>query len=243
MSHTVIDVSSAVDNADLEINTNENEITRVKDQNEAQNNEHISSRSNSVEVIVDDFNENLTEHNNDTDNFSHMNFVSQSCEQCCHHHHHHVLVVEKQLNTSSKGCHEIKSRDTTCNHNITSSSSNCSHVNTTTKDCVTNCSPDNIQQLSILTNDSATQSEHQSSHNVNNCNEIICRICLDNVDEGDLIAPCKCSGSTKYAHESCMLKWFFKSSKKSCEVCLGNVNVTPVGYKPVQEVCFLYLFF
>ena len=68
-------------------------------------------------------------------------------------------------------------------------------------------------------------------------NENICRICLDNVDEGDLIAPCKCSGSTKYAHESCLLKWFFKSSKKSCEVCLGNVNVKPIGFKPVQEVC------
>ena len=66
--------------------------------------------------------------------------------------------------------------------------------------------------------------------------ERICRICLDNIDQGDLIAPCKCSGSTKYAHESCMLKWFFKSSKKSCEVCLGNVNVKPIGFKPFQEV-------
>ena len=53
---------------------------------------------------------------------------------------------------------------------------------------------------------------------------------------GTLIAPCKCTGSTKYAHEECLLKWFFKSSNKSCEVCLGTVNVTPVGYKPVQEV-------
>ena len=67
-------------------------------------------------------------------------------------------------------------------------------------------------------------------------NERICRICLDSVDEGDLIAPCKCSGSTKYAHEACLLKWFFKSSKKTCEVCLGNVNVKPIGFKPVQEV-------
>eukprot|EP00111_Clytia_hemisphaerica_P004076 TCONS_00011670-protein len=65
--------------------------------------------------------------------------------------------------------------------------------------------------------------------------ERTCRICLDNIDQGDLIAPCKCSGSTKYAHESCMLKWFFKSSKKSCEVCLGNVNVKPIGFKPFQE--------
>ena len=74
--------------------------------------------------------------------------------------------------------------------------------------------------------------------------ERICRICLDSVDEGDLIAPCKCSGSTKYAHESCLLKWFFKSSKKTCEVCLGNVNVKPIGFKPVQEVSvFIFICF
>lgn len=73
--------------------------------------------------------------------------------------------------------------------------------------------------------------------------ERICRICLDSVDEGDLIAPCKCSGSTKYAHESCLLKWFFKSSKKTCEVCLGNVNVKPIGFKPVQEVSVFFFVF
>ena len=59
---------------------------------------------------------------------------------------------------------------------------------------------------------------------------------------GTLIAPCKCTGNTKYAHEECLLKWFFKSSNKSCEVCLGTVNVTPVGYKPVQEVSYPILY-
>ena len=78
-----------------------------------------------------------------------------------------------------------------------------------------------------------------SSPNKSTTSEQICRICLDNVGESQLIAPCKCSGSTKYAHEHCLLKWFFKSSKKSCEVCLGQVNVTPIGYKPVQEVRYV----
>lgn len=74
-----------------------------------------------------------------------------------------------------------------------------------------------------------------SSPNRSITSEKLCRICLDDESQGTLIAPCKCTGSTKYAHEECLLKWFFKSSNKSCEVCLGTVNVTPIGYKPVQE--------
>lgn len=108
-----------------------------------------------------------------------------------------------------------------------------------------------LEQLQALTNEdcASVTDECHEAYSPNNpaidylnnstCsmpNEKICRICLDNIDECEMIAPCKCSGSTKYAHESCLLKWFFKSSKKSCEVCLGNVNVMPMGYKPVQQV-------
>jgi len=104
-----------------------------------------------------------------------------------------------------------------------------------TKDSSTDVSLDKAASLQVNVEEYDNVREQPSpTKSINN--ERICRICLDNIDQGDLIAPCKCSGSTKYAHESCMLKWFFKSSKKSCEVCLGNVNVKPIGFKPFQEV-------
>lgn len=93
---------------------------------------------------------------------------------------------------------------------------------------------DSITNLQINCDENSNQTS-ASSPNKSTTSDRICRICLDNVDQGQLIAPCKCSGSTKYAHEHCLLQWFFKSSKKSCEVCLGQVNVTPIGYKPVQQ--------
>ena len=36
-----------------------------------------------------------------------------------------------------------------------------------------------------------------------------CRICLDSgsTPENPLIAPCRCTGSIKYVHKSCFLKW------------------------------------
>ena len=65
--------------------------------------------------------------------------------------------------------------------------------------------------------------------------EPICRICLDRGTE-PLVSPCKCSGSTEFAHESCLLKWFFKTRRRRCELCLSEVNVKSVGFKPLQKV-------
>lgn len=38
-------------------------------------------------------------------------------------------------------------------------------------------------------------------------NNPICRICLDNNDMNDLIAPCRCSGTSKYVHRKCINHW------------------------------------
>ncbi len=73
-------------------------------------------------------------------------------------------------------------------------------------------------------------------------NENICRICLDKGTE-TLVAPCKCSGSAKFAHESCLLQWFFKTRRRKCELCLSEVNVKSVGFKPLQKVKTLVDFF
>lgn len=43
-----------------------------------------------------------------------------------------------------------------------------------------------------------------------------CRICLD---EGDLIQPCNCTGTTAYVHEECLIKWLAISNRTDCEIC------------------------
>lgn len=46
----------------------------------------------------------------------------------------------------------------------------------------------------------------------------VCRICYGNEEEERLLAPCKCSGSVQYIHESCLLTWL-RSSANHCELC------------------------
>jgi len=43
-----------------------------------------------------------------------------------------------------------------------------------------------------------------------------CRICLEG---GDLISPCKCSGTAAYVHEECLVKWINVSGRTDCEIC------------------------
>ncbi|GLI58803.1 hypothetical protein VaNZ11_000569 [Volvox africanus] len=74
-----------------------------------------------------------------------------------------------------------------------------------------------------------SQSEHMLRTN-RGCNTPVatntCRICMDEeVDPilNPLISPCKCSGSTKYVHRQCLLKWrSMKSGTQAyyrCEIC------------------------
>ena len=96
--------------------------------------------------------------------------------------------------------------------------------------------------ITVATEDSApnanppvSPSSEASSRSVEG--EPICRICLDRGTE-TLVSPCKCAGSTEFAHESCLLKWFFKTRRRRCELCLSEVNVKSVGFKPLQKVHF-----
>lgn len=49
----------------------------------------------------------------------------------------------------------------------------------------------------------------------------VCRICLDAL--GDLIAPCQCSGSVRFIHQTCLKRWIFSQSSPEsgpkCELC------------------------
>lgn len=47
----------------------------------------------------------------------------------------------------------------------------------------------------------------------------LCRICYDDTVDSELISPCKCSGSIKWVHQSCLKKWVNTSKKDICPQC------------------------
>ncbi|SGY32914.1 BQ5605_C002g01421 [Microbotryum silenes-dioicae] len=51
--------------------------------------------------------------------------------------------------------------------------------------------------------------------------EKICRICFDGEDPdlGRLFSPCKCRGTSKHVHLSCLSTWRARSARTSCEQC------------------------
>jgi len=60
-------------------------------------------------------------------------------------------------------------------------------------------------------------------------NEASCRICFGGEEDGHLFCPCKCSGSIKYVHVTCLQKWRSESINSKayfrCEQCLYNYNL------------------
>lgn len=63
-------------------------------------------------------------------------------------------------------------------------------------------------------------------------NQISCRYCFEDDNSLHLITPCKCSGSLKYVHEECFLKFlnsklesYLWSNEIKCEICKHELNV------------------
>ncbi|GAB4813581.1 hypothetical protein N2152v2_000627 [Parachlorella kessleri] len=46
-----------------------------------------------------------------------------------------------------------------------------------------------------------------------------CRICLSFDAPDNMVAPCKCTGSVRYAHLSCLLRWSRERVSTQCEIC------------------------
>ena len=46
----------------------------------------------------------------------------------------------------------------------------------------------------------------------------ICRICLDDINDNELIKPCNCTQG--FFHKECLKKWIMENKSEKCEVCL-----------------------
>ncbi|KAL8939210.1 MAG: hypothetical protein Q9216_003481 [Gyalolechia sp. 2 TL-2023] len=59
-----------------------------------------------------------------------------------------------------------------------------------------------------------------------------CRICrAEASDEEPLFYPCKCSGSIKFVHQTCLMEWLSHTQKKHCELCKTPFRFTKL-YDP-----------
>ncbi|CAB3976542.1 E3 ubiquitin- ligase MARCH4-like [Paramuricea clavata] len=63
--------------------------------------------------------------------------------------------------------------------------------------------------------------------------DLECRICHD-AEGQDLISPCHCAGTSKWVHESCIIKWIRHTKTKQCEICTCPITVKRKK-KPIDQ--------
>ncbi|KAM9409049.1 E3 ubiquitin-protein ligase MARCHF9-like [Pholidichthys leucotaenia] len=62
-----------------------------------------------------------------------------------------------------------------------------------------------------------------------------CRICFQGPEKGELLSPCRCSGSVCCTHQSCLIRWISERGSWSCELCLFKYQVLAISTKnPLQ---------
>ena len=71
---------------------------------------------------------------------------------------------------------------------------------------------------------------------------LMCRICHSGFEEGELITPCKCTGTVKHAHQSCILNWVSKSGNQNCELCKFKFRTRKESVKCFWKVSYHHTF-
>ncbi|XP_064167239.1 E3 ubiquitin-protein ligase MARCHF4-like [Anguilla rostrata] len=63
----------------------------------------------------------------------------------------------------------------------------------------------------------------------------LCRICFQGPEQGELLSPCRCSGSVRCTHHPCLIKWISERGSWSCELCNYKYQVIAISTKnPLQ---------
>ncbi|XP_062862502.1 membrane associated ring-CH-type finger 4b [Trichomycterus rosablanca] len=63
----------------------------------------------------------------------------------------------------------------------------------------------------------------------------VCRICFQGPEQGELLSPCRCSGSVRSTHQPCLIKWVSERGSWTCELCYYKYQVIAISTKnPLQ---------
>ncbi|XP_051998035.1 E3 ubiquitin-protein ligase MARCHF4-like [Xyrauchen texanus] len=63
----------------------------------------------------------------------------------------------------------------------------------------------------------------------------VCRICFQGPEQGELLSPCRCSGSVRSTHHPCLIKWISERGSWTCELCYYKYQVIAISTKnPLQ---------
>ena len=69
----------------------------------------------------------------------------------------------------------------------------------------------------------------------------VCRVCLDEEDQKDLISPCNCAGTTKYIHRDCLENWratnINEDNYKRCEICHFKYEIEKQELPRSSKIC------
>ncbi|XP_012556774.1 uncharacterized protein LOC100201468 isoform X1 [Hydra vulgaris] len=90
----------------------------------------------------------------------------------------------------------------------------------------------------IVVNVPKSQNFQQSMHETSTIvsEGIKCRYCY-NIEDENLITPCRCSGSSKFVHKSCLEKWLTLKNKNECEICKTKYNIR-TSFNPIWALRF-----
>ena len=94
-------------------------------------------------------------------------------------------------------------------------------------DAIPSHDPAGSSSFPDLMNDPAFDERERGTEDMDTC-----RICHgEATEEEPLFYPCKCSGSIKFVHQSCLVEWLAHSQKKHCELCKTAFRFTKL-YDP-----------
>ena len=79
-------------------------------------------------------------------------------------------------------------------------------------------------------------SESSAKWNWSLSTDTCCRICHEGDCEEPLLTVCKCLGSIKHVHHSCLLNWISRSGDLTCELCKYDYEVTKTRKTKFSEV-------